>query len=1126
MLRYHRATFDKPLLRYLVALAVVVAAYLLRVGIDNGLGVVLPPYFTFYPAIMFAAVLGGLRPGLFATALSVLTIDLLIFPPAYSFKIANFADLVAIFLFVLIGVFISILAEYYRKAQRTIDEFKAKQALSLLTAKLDLALASMTESVYISDEKGNLDHANDAFATFHKFRSKSDCLERLVDYPDILEVCLLSGEAVPLENWPVPCALRGEIGTDVECRLRRKDLGVSWLGSYNYAPIRDDNGRIVGAVVVGRDITEARQAEEKLRKSEQHYHNLFDALDEGACVIEMIYDADGKPVDYLHLEVNPAYEKQTGLHLEVGQRVREILPNIEDFWLEAYAKVALTGESAHLVSHVKETGGTFDVHAYRVGDPELRRVAVLFNNITERIRSEENITRLNRVASVLSGINQTMVRTRDSIDMLNAACRIAVERGGFRMAWIGMIDSETKLLAPVASYGRANDYLDHVSIDLRDPAAGVGPAARAFHSGHHIVCNSIEHELLTPWKHVAMELGYRSVASFPLVIDGRPAGVLSLYAGEPDFLIEGEIALLDEMAMDLSFGIEVSLHEKQRSLAEANVAKLFRTNAVLSDVTQPIVRVKDQQAMLQATCNLAVEKGKFLMAWVGLLNPETGIIEPVATAGRVEGFLDGRKIDIHDPVIAAKSIARTFLSARRHVCNNFEDLPPTARRRTVGMDLGYRSAADFPLTIEGRSVGVFCLYAGEVGFFDSDELRLLDEMAMDISFALEVNLLEQKRLLLETDTAAHLRELQILNEMNKALLAADSEKELLEAYCRIAVETSAYRMAWVGFAVENPEKVVVPVAWAGHEDGYLSAVKVMWDGGEHSRGPIGRAILSGQVVFSADIAADHGLVLAQPEAKKRGYAAVIAIPFETDPGSMACCTVYSAVPIEWSAAEQHRMQQIAHALGYGIRTIRGNIAKEQYLNDLRDSLEHTVLLIAETVERRDPYTAGHQRRVADLSVRIAKKLAIKEEKIRGLRLAATIHDLGKIGIPAEILAKPAVLSRAEFALIKEHVQIGYDIVKNVSFPWPIADMILQHHERIDGSGYPKGLSGDAILIESRILAVADVVEAMATHRPYRAARGIDFALDELLHDRGTLYDPAVVDACIAVFREDNFKFTS
>ncbi len=186
---------------------------------------------------------------------------------------------------------------------------------------------------------------------------------------------------------------------------------------------------------------------------------------------------------------------------------------------------------------------------------------------------------------------------------------------------------------------------------------------------------------------------------------------------------------------------------------------------------------------------------------------------------------------------------------------------------------------------------------------------------------------------------------------------------------------------------------------------------------------------------------------------------------------------------------------------------------------VRASLLDSIAAVAATVEMRDPYTAGHQRRVAGIAAAIARELQLPEEQIEGLYLAGVVHDVGKIRVPAEILCKPGRLIGLEFALIQDHVQSGYEILKGIDFPWPIAEVVLQHHERLDGSGYPRGLKGDEILIEAQILAVADVVEAMMAHRPYRAGLGIDAALEEISSKRGTFFRPKAVDTCIKLFRE-------
>ncbi|TFG90971.1 MAG: PAS domain S-box protein [Candidatus Atribacteria bacterium] len=196
---------------------------------------------------------------------------------------------------------------------------------------------------------------------------------------------------------------------------------------------------------------------------------------------------------------------------------------------------------------------------------------------------------------------------------------------------------------------------------------------------------------------------------------------------------------------------------------------------------------------------------------------------------------------------------------------------------------------------------------------------------------------------------------------------------------------------------------------------------------------------------------------------------------------------------------------------------------ENSFKRLRVALGGTIQALAVAVETRDPYTAGHQKRVADLSRAIAAEMCLDNNRIDGIRMAGVVHDLGKMSIPAEILSKPSKLSEIEYSLIKTHPKAGYDILKDVEFPWPIAQIVLQHHERIDGSGYPAGLKGEEILLEARIIGVADVVEAIASYRPYRQGLGIEKALGEITKNKGILYDKAVVDACLRLFSEKGYK---
>jgi PAS domain S-box-containing protein len=238
------------------------------------------------------------------------------------------------------------------------------------------------------------------------------------------------------------------------------------------------------------------------------------------------------------------------------------------------------------------------------------------------------------------------------------------------------------------------------------------------------------------------------------------------------------------------------------------------------------------------------------------------------------------------------------------------------------------------------------------------------------------------------------------------------------------------------------------------------------------------------------------------------------------------------VAMEFRMRRKNGSWRTVEGIGSGTLDIDGEKVGVVNLHDVteRRHAEHRLLkgmegaisAIAAAAELRDPYTAGHERRVADLAAAIGREMGLAEERVRGLHLAGVVHDIGTIHVPAEILVKPSRLSQLETAMVRTHCQAGHDVLRNVDFPWPIARIVLQHHEHVDGSGYPQGLKGEDILLEARILAVADVVEAMVSHRPYRPAATLDAALSEIVMSRGTRFDARAVDACLRLFRERNY----
>ncbi len=377
------------------------------------------------------------------------------------------------------------------------------------------------------------------------------------------------------------------------------------------------------------------------------------------------------------------------------------------------------------------------------------------------------------------------------------------------------------------------------------------------------------------------------------------------------------------------------------------------------------------------------------------------------------------------------------------------------------------------------------------------------------------------------------RALMLLSRSNSTLVHADSERGLLSQICHLAVESGGYLMAWVGFAENDEYKTVRPVAKAGHETGYLKRANITWADSERGRGPTGTAIRTKAIQINQNILTNPAMEPWRKLALMRGYQASIALPLIEDDRSFGALMLYSGDADSFDPEETALLAELAADLAFGISTLRTHkerdqamLERRQYIEKLRKSLEDALQAISATVEMRDPYTAGHQKRVANIAVAIARELGLSEERIHGLRLAAIVHDIGKIHIPAEMLSKPSRLTDIEYSLIKLHPQVGFDILKEIDFPWPIAKVVLQHHERMNGSGYPLGLNGEEIILEARILSVADVVEAISSHRPYRPSLGKKAALDEIRKNKGILYDATVVDACLKLFSERKYRFPS
>jgi PAS domain S-box-containing protein len=379
---------------------------------------------------------------------------------------------------------------------------------------------------------------------------------------------------------------------------------------------------------------------------------------------------------------------------------------------------------------------------------------------------------------------------------------------------------------------------------------------------------------------------------------------------------------------------------------------------------------------------------------------------------------------------------------------------------------------------------------------------------------------------IESDLEQTVRSMKILSTCNETLVRVTSEAELTKEICNAIVSIGGYKLAWVGYIGKNENKTVCPVSQCGFDEGYLEQADIRWDDSSYGRGPAGQAIKTGSYVVSQDIQNDPAFEPWREAAIKHGYRSVIVLPLVGENEILGTLHIYNEQAFSFGQEEISLLQKMADDMAYGIVALRTRAAKNKYSNQLSESLIQTIEAFALTVEQRDPYTAGHMTRVAELAVAIAKKIELSDQQIQGIELGASIHDIGKIYIPAEILNRPGKLSAAEFEMIKTHSQVGYDIIKGINLHWPVANMILQHHEKLDGSGYPNGLKGDEIIFEAQILSVADVVEAISAHRPYRPALGIEKGIEIIQQGKGIHFNPEVVDACVEIIEKDGFKFTT
>ena len=807
-----------------------------------------------------------------------------------------------------------------------------------------------------------------------------------------------------------------------------------------------------------RDISARKAAEALLRTSEATYRSLFDSMLNGVAYCRMLFE-NGRATDWVYVDVNKAFETQTGLLGVIGRKVSEVIPGIREAdprLFELYERVVTTGKAEKSEIFVASMQHWYQVFVHR---PQPEHFVAVFDIVTERKNAVARIKRLAEAHDALSAVNRAIVRIIDEDELYREICDVIVARAGFRVAWIGMIDRGARIVRPVAQAGDAEEYVSALRIPFDDGRAeNRSLIEKAIRTGEPVIVQDIandSHEAL--WHEGARRWQLGSMAVIPLQCDGKQVGALNVYAGVAGAFDDEYMKLLIEMGGDLSFALSTIAHNRELRESEARFRAMMEQSVAATYVIQ-----------------------------------DDKIVYANARMGELFGYRAGDAFD-PDPLAHVAPTDRAWVAEEMR--RRFDGEP----RASYSFLAIRRDGSPFTFGISAQLAS----YNGRPAII---------AIGQDITEKEHAEAERNDRL---HRIEAHLAALTTLTG-SASLVAGDAEEFARELTAAAASATGVERAnVWL-FNEEESELDCVDLYEATP--------------GRHSAG----AILM-QAQFAPEFAAlkstayiDASEPLTDP--RTAGYADAYLKPLRITSMLDAVvryagknlgvlCLEHVDRPHRWHHDEITFACQLADKFALAIINRGRRRAKKK----LRRSLEASIEAIAATVEMRDPYTAGHERRVALLAAAIATEMALPPFMVEGIRFGGMIHDLGKIQVPAEILSKPTRISPLEFELIKGHAQAGYEILKGIDFPWPVAEMARQHHERLDGSGYPQGLKGEEILLEARVLAVADTVEAMASHRPYRAGLGIDKALAEIERGRGSGYDPLVADACLRLFRDKGYK---
>lgn len=500
----------------------------------------------------------------------------------------------------------------------------------------------------------------------------------------------------------------------------------------------------------------------------------------------------------------------------------------------------------------------------------------------------------------------------------------------------------------------------------------------------------------------------------------------------------------------------------------------------LSHANAAIFNAHNADQIFQAVSEGALRDGKFILSWVGILDEEAALVNPMFAYGDAAEYVKKITITIDPSLSTSRGPTRRCMVENKAIyTNDFQNDEMTFPWHDIGERFNINSSVAIPINVDGKAIAALTFYSSEKEYFDHEFLGVLEEVARNVSLALKAISAKQQSEMAEIAQAVSEIRFQQIFEASPIPMQIFSR-----AARKITAINRAYQNAF-GYQLSDIEDEETWFEKAYPDLQLKEQMKYLWEFDlQRIEGIEPRdAVISREIALRCNNG-DERIV--------RGYMSAAG----------------DNIIVQWQDLTEK---------------IHNEAKISKYVKRLEETMEGTLRAVAKMVDIRDPYTAGHEMCVGVIAADIAREMGWSEEQCNNLRLIGLVHDIGKIGVPAELLSKPTRLTPLEYEMIQEHAEKGYEILKDVEFPLPIAEIIREHHERMDGSGYPHGLKGQQILPEARILAVADVLESMASHRPYRPALGIDVAIREIEGHRGTWFDTSVVDALLRLVRERDYQ---